>query len=348
MGQGRHSVNPREGSSVADEQSRADRLPDQQPRLLSEAPEGTILPTSEPVVFFVKGRTDWYRCNADRSECSCPDYRFRRTREPGLCRHLRHLTDYLMSKEPALTPTGKVLPPGLMSMTIKPEFLVQLKGSAFPLFAGVLDAATQVGLRSLCTTIIQLPSPENGHMAVVMARAEFADGRVFEDVGDASPLNTSSQIASAVLRLASTRAAGRALRWAINCGATLLEELPDHERKAASSSTPPSSRSRPLAAATPAAATRSASVFRPLAAVVAGDDRPVDPAAGLVGAADRTPPEVAPPAKEPAVVCSWNGCQALLTSGQVTISRRYYDGHLLCPTHQRAMKGRRCADDKQY
>lgn len=112
-------------------------------------------------------------------------------------------------------------------MAISREFIVHLKGKDYPIFAGVLDAATTAGLRSLTTRVIQIPSAENGHLAVVMARAEFEDGRVFEDVGDCSPQSTSPQLASAALRLASTRAKGRVLRDSINVGQTMFEELPN-------------------------------------------------------------------------------------------------------------------------
>jgi hypothetical protein len=110
---------------------------------------------------------------------------------------------------------------------IDPQFIITLKGKSYPLFAGILDAATKAGLRSIRTTVLQVPTAENGQMAVVMARAEFEDGRVFEDVGDCSPASTSPQLAPAALRLASTRAKGRVLRDAINVGQTMFEELPD-------------------------------------------------------------------------------------------------------------------------
>jgi hypothetical protein len=110
---------------------------------------------------------------------------------------------------------------------IDAKFIVTLKGKEFPTWPGVLDAATRAGLKSLTTRVMQIPSAENGGMAVVMARAEFADGRVFEDVGDASPANCGPQIATAALRMASTRAKGRCLRDALSIGATLFEELPD-------------------------------------------------------------------------------------------------------------------------
>jgi hypothetical protein len=108
---------------------------------------------------------------------------------------------------------------------IDPKFVINLRGKDFPTWPGVLDAATKAGLKSLTTTVIQVPAPENGHLAVVLARAEFADGRIFEDVGDCSPESTSPQLAPAALRMASTRAKGRCLRDALSIGATMFEEL---------------------------------------------------------------------------------------------------------------------------
>mgnify|MGYP001569158325 CR=1 FL=1 len=111
---------------------------------------------------------------------------------------------------------------------IDPKFIVRLKGKDYPTWPGILDAATKAGLRSLTTRVLQVPVSDNGNLAVVMARAEFEDGRVYEDVGDCSPASTSPQLASAALRLASTRAKGRVLRDAINVGMTMYEELPDN------------------------------------------------------------------------------------------------------------------------
>lgn len=112
-------------------------------------------------------------------------------------------------------------------MAIAKEFIVNLKGKEYPVFAGVLDAAHKAGLQSLTTALLQIPSAENGMTAIVQATATFADGRTFSDVGDCSPATTSPQLAAASIRLASTRAKGRVLRDAVNVGQALLEELPD-------------------------------------------------------------------------------------------------------------------------
>lgn len=109
-------------------------------------------------------------------------------------------------------------------VVIEPEFYVNLKGRSYPLWAGILNAATKAGLKSLCTRIAQIPHADNGNIAVVVARAEFEDGSVFEDVGDCGPGSTSPNLLAASLRIASTRAKGRALRDAMNIGEATFEE----------------------------------------------------------------------------------------------------------------------------
>jgi hypothetical protein len=214
-------------------------------------------------------------------------------------------------------------------MSISKEFVVSLKGKEYPLFAGVLDAATKAGLRSLRTTVLQVPAPDNGNMAVVMARAEFEDGRVFEDVGDCSPANTSPQLASASLRLASTRAKGRVLRDAINVGQTMFEELPDLD-----DDTPGIGAGRGSG---------------PAMYVAEPQPRPVVTEAPRAAAPERprpAPPRPAPaPEREAAapapakngngtMECSNAGCGKPLTKGQHDVSLRSY-GQPLCPACQK-------------
>jgi hypothetical protein len=195
-------------------------------------------------------------------------------------------------------------------MAIDRRHIVTLRGKDFPMWAGVLDAATEAGLKSLVTTIVQIPGPENGHLAVVMARAEFADGRVFEDVGDASPQSTSPALAPAVLRLASTRAKGRVLRDSLNVGETMYEELPDDDEMAGAKHPPGAARNGAPAVHAPQ------SPARPAPAAGALD---APPAAGGSG---------------PAPECSAPGCGKPLTKGQQEVSRRSY-GRPLCPNCQR-------------
>ena len=65
------------------------------------------------------------------------------------------------------------------------------------------------------------------------------DGRRFSGIGDASPENVGRNIAPHLIRMAETRAKARALRDAVNVGATALEELSDGD------DAPPASQSSP-------------------------------------------------------------------------------------------------------
>jgi hypothetical protein len=220
-------------------------------------------------------------------------------------------------------------------MTIDPRFIVTLRNRDFPLYAGVLDAATKAGLRSLRTTVLQIPSSENGHLAVVMARAEFDDGRVFEDVGDCSPASTSPQLAAASLRLASTRAKGRVLRDSINVGQTLLEELPDLEIEAGQDLPGQSRASAPsLYVAEPAPRAVTPEAPRPAPA----ERTPAASRAAAPRAAGSPERENAGPAPAKnghgTMECSNPGCGKPLTKGQHDVSLRSY-GQPLCPSCQK-------------
>jgi hypothetical protein len=112
---------------------------------------------------------------------------------------------------------------------VDPKHVVNLSGKDYPLFAGILAEAHERGLQSIETELIQIPTGENESVAIVRATVRMKDGSAFSDYGDASPRNTSARIATALIRMASTRAKGRALRDAINVGQTMLEELGDLE-----------------------------------------------------------------------------------------------------------------------
>jgi hypothetical protein len=224
-------------------------------------------------------------------------------------------------------------------MSIDARFIVTLKNREYPIYAGVLDAATKAGLRSLRTTVVQIPSPENSHLAVVMARAEFEDGRVFEDVGDCSPASTSPHLAAASLRLASTRAKGRVLRDSINVGQTMFEELPDLELESgADAAGSPRGSAPPLYVAEPPPRPV-VETPRPAAERVPAAPRAATPRA--TGSAER---ETAGAATATAAAtttngsgkmeCSNPGCGKPLTKGQHDVSLRSY-GQPLCPSCQK-------------
>jgi len=110
---------------------------------------------------------------------------------------------------------------------MRDEFLITRQGKQYVLFAGLLDEAHTRGLKVIDTELVQVPTEENGQVAVVKARVEMEDGRTFSGIGDASPENVGRNIVPHIIRMAETRAKARALRDAVNVGATALEELSD-------------------------------------------------------------------------------------------------------------------------
>src|SRR5918994_2224105 len=122
---------------------------------------------------------------------------------------------------------------------MRDEFLITRQGKQYVLFAGLLDEAHGRGLRGIDTELVQVPDDSNGNVAIVKATAEMDDGRRFSGIGDASPENVGRNIVPHLIRMAETRAKARALRDAVNVGATALEELSDGD------DAPPASQSSP-------------------------------------------------------------------------------------------------------
>ncbi|MEW6637649.1 MAG: hypothetical protein AB1425_12660 [Actinomycetota bacterium] len=128
---------------------------------------------------------------------------------------------------------------------MRDEFLITRGGKQYVLFAGLLDEAHSRGLRSIDTELLQVPDEANGHMAVVKATVQMEDGRTFSGIGDASPDNVGRNIVPHIIRMAETRAKARALRDAVNVGATALEELSDGDDAPPAESFRPQSATRP-------------------------------------------------------------------------------------------------------
>jgi len=92
------------------------------------------------------------------------------------------------------------------------------------LYAGLLNQAHEEGLARVRTSILQIPTEENGHLAIIKAEVETTKG-LFEAVGDACPENVDEFLAPHLIRVAETRAKARALRDAVNVGVVSYEEL---------------------------------------------------------------------------------------------------------------------------
>jgi len=122
---------------------------------------------------------------------------------------------------------------------VREEFLITRQGKQYVLFAGLLDEAHNRGLRGIDTELVQVPTAENGNVAVVKAVVEMEDGRTFSGIGDASPDNVGRNIVPHIIRMAETRAKARALRDAVNVGATALEELSDGDEAPPAGYPPP-------------------------------------------------------------------------------------------------------------
>ena len=112
--------------------------------------------------------------------------------------------------------------------TVKQEYVIEREGRKFVRYGGLLDEAHSQGLASIATSLIQIPGPENGEVAIAIATVTTERG-TFSGIGDASPANVSQFLATATIRMAETRAKARALRDAVNVDMTALEELTDHE-----------------------------------------------------------------------------------------------------------------------
>ena len=107
---------------------------------------------------------------------------------------------------------------------MREEYMIERQGKRFVLYAGLLEEAHSRGLRSIETELLQVPSAENGDVAIVRAVVRMEEGK-FAGIGDASPQNVGRMIAPHLIRMAETRAKARALRDAINVGVTAFEEL---------------------------------------------------------------------------------------------------------------------------
>ena len=88
-------------------------------------------------------------------------------------------------------------------------------------FAGLLQMAHERGLVALTAEW----TFNDAELSLAHAVATFADGKRFEEAGDASPSNVTRKVAVHFRRVALTRAKARALRDALGVDLVAVEEL---------------------------------------------------------------------------------------------------------------------------
>jgi hypothetical protein len=111
--------------------------------------------------------------------------------------------------------------------------LVEIRGRKVATYKGLLAKAHSDGLVSITSEVLQFPADANANTCIVLARVVMGDGGEFTGIGDANPGNVSKNIAPHMIRMAETRAKGRALRDAVNVGTVCQDELHDLSPEAA-------------------------------------------------------------------------------------------------------------------
>ncbi len=118
---------------------------------------------------------------------------------------------------------------------MKKEHTIERQGKTIILYPGLLNAAHEKGLHSIRTELYQVPKEENNYVAIVFATVTFrspgkgaGEDRIFTGIGDASSKNVSAAIATALIRMAETRAKARAMRDGCNIDLSLED---DDERR---------------------------------------------------------------------------------------------------------------------
>ena len=107
------------------------------------------------------------------------------------------------------------------SPKLKSNAVISIHGKDITTYQGKLDYAHQCGLGSITSRIIQFPVSENSNICICEAIVKTSDGRVFSDIGDASPDNVPRGCMNRIIGVASTRAKSRALSDAFNISSSL-------------------------------------------------------------------------------------------------------------------------------
>jgi len=173
----------------------------------------------------VRSSTDpakWYPVNGS---CPCDASHFEKTQP---CKHrfavrlYEKVSERLAEDEERYAPVVPAPEEGSAAASaIRAQYVTMIQGKSFVRLEGLLALAHESGLVELSTTIVSA----SADLTVCQATARFQDGRIFTDIGDASPSNVAKHLAPHFIRMAATRASARALRRALNIAACSLEEL---------------------------------------------------------------------------------------------------------------------------
>lgn len=120
-------------------------------------------------------------------------------------------------------PAPATLPP----LRIPKEYTVSIHGRVHVLYTGLVMAAQAHGLQTLAADWTY----NDAELSLAHAVCTFADGRRYEESGDATPSNVSKGIAAHFRRVALTRAKARCLRDALGISECSVEELEEDTGK---------------------------------------------------------------------------------------------------------------------
>jgi hypothetical protein len=118
-----------------------------------------------------------------------------------------------------------------LSQDFRDEFVKSLQGKEFILYGGLLTLGKSEGIKSIKTEMLQAPSDDNGGTCIVKAVVIDKDGNEWHGLGDADSKNTNSKVAAHKIRMAETRAKGRALRDCLGIDMVMDSELTDPYEK---------------------------------------------------------------------------------------------------------------------
>lgn len=118
----------------------------------------------------------------------------------------------------------------LSEAQFRDKFVKRVDGREFIIYDGLRYLAGLRGIKRLqVKAVLQIPSKENGNLAVCTAELEGADGSIYADVGDASPENCTARTRIHLVRMAATRAKARVLRDYTGYTGAAFEELEESD-----------------------------------------------------------------------------------------------------------------------